>query len=147
MTGLGFQPGVLTEGLGLWWVERGCWWHQGVIVVVGLEPEFSIGTVVGVGMPGAVVGVATVVGRGSTGGVVVAVGGWVLVASGVVVVVAVGEGVGGSSLVEQAVVIRIAVMIVRAVSVADRVASLSRSCREAKLFRLPAIATSSNSSQ
>jgi hypothetical protein len=94
----------------------------------------------------AVAGATTTVERGATDGVVFGVGGWVLVCSGGAVAVAEGEGLGGSSLVEQAVTIRSAV-IARVMSGAECVASQWRICCAVKLLIMPASATSSNSSQ
>jgi len=95
----------------------------------------------------AVAGATTTVERGATDGVVFGVGGWVLVCSAGAVAVAEGEGLGGSSLVEQAVTIRSAVMIARVMSGAECVASQWRICCAVKLLIMPASATSSNSSQ
>ena len=68
-----------------------------------------------------------------------------MVGTGGVEAVAVGEGSGGSLLVEQAAVISSTVMIARVTNVADRVASLSRNCCGTKLFSLPAAAIRSAS--
>ena len=56
---------------------------------------------------------------------------------------AMGEGLEGSSLVEQAVAIRSTATIGRVLSGIDRFTSSPRNCCEAKLFRLPAVATHS----